>query len=155
MCSQPFDRSCGVRRPSRFRGSILATLCAIAVYLPSGSCRAMCNAIPAAVATFRGVTGSVDRPFAGPGRWVEVTLDESCDADTIFPADPQQLIVMVVFKPADGPRHVLVLAADCDAIEIGACARRHDVEAARCIPAFRPDRLPEVQVLASRAMRFQ
>ena len=65
-----------LRRPDRRapRGAALWATLVAGVLLVSANeaARAMCNVIPAATKDFRAALGSANRPFAGPGDYVEV-----------------------------------------------------------------------------------
>ena len=64
---------------------------------------AICNVIPAAIEPFRGAA-SIDRPFAGPGDWVQLSWDPCFRPDGIV-EPPGEVVVSVIFKPpAGGPR---------------------------------------------------
>ena len=89
---------------------------------------ACCNVIPPAIQPFRGVVASVDRPFAGPGDWVELSPDR-CGGASGFLAPPDQFVVSVAFtSPAGAPPTLLVLTPDdCAApavqTALGTCRR--------------------------------
>ena len=93
---------------------------------------AVCDAIPGAVESFPGAAGSLDRPFASPNDWVEVstTARDGCTGGEFAPT-PEENLVTLVFSPASGaPARVVVLAPDCDAIlaERTACEAATDAE---------------------------
>src|SRR5262245_36953128 len=91
---------------------------------------ASCDQIPGTANTFRGLLGNVSRPFASPRDYFEIRLSPTCDtASSGFATDPAGNVVSFVFKPPAGPRHVVVLAADCDALESerATCAGQPDV----------------------------
>src|SRR5262245_24070745 len=69
---------------------------------------AACNAIPAAVTTFRGTTGSTSRPFASPGDEVEITINEADDrCHGSLPDLPANAVVTLAFvPPGGGPRTI-------------------------------------------------
>ncbi len=76
--------------------------------------QAGCNIIPSATQTFRGALGSTNRPFAGPGDFVEVGVEPAhCDPTSagLGPAGDDH-VVSVVFKPTGGPARVVFLTAD-------------------------------------------
>src|SRR5262245_10221977 len=62
---------------------------------------AACNIIPPAIQTFRSTFGSIDRPFAGPGDWADLSTD-GCTQTAGFPEPPDQLVVSVLFTPPAG-----------------------------------------------------
>lgn len=75
--------------------------------------RAACDAIPHARSSFRGALGSVDRPFAGPGDWLELTLDPKCHGSVQFDGDARRHVATFVFVPSNGgPRNVVVVAGE-------------------------------------------
>src|SRR5947209_7248957 len=84
----------------------------LAVALVAGDARCVCNVIPAAIQPFRGALASIDRPFAGPGDWVELSPD-TCGRPQGIPQQPNEVVVSVIFKPpGSGPRTVLLLTPD-------------------------------------------
>jgi cysteine-rich repeat protein len=98
---------------------------------------ASCNQIPGTVEVFRGASGSANRPFAGPGDFVELRPGTACHPETgRFDADPAAHVVSVVFTPHSGRPSLIALAADCSAVsaELTRCARRHDLANATCVP---------------------
>ena len=122
---------------------------------------ASCNQIPGTLNTFRSSLGSVNRPFAGPGDFVEVRLSPACDAaSTGFLPAAAAHVVSVIFTPPAGPRTVVVLAHDCSALASvrATCAARADVATVVCLPANPPDGLPAVEFTDSdsgRRLRFR
>src|SRR5258706_13301363 len=108
------------------------------------SAEAACNVIPSASRTFRGAMGSADRPFAGPGDFVELRVRETvCDgASAGLQATAGAHTVTLVFTPpAGGPRNVLVLSTNCPAIEPdrAACESSPGVASAVCVPVSGSD----------------
>lgn len=104
---------------------------------PTRPLLASCDVIPGSLRIFRGSGGSLDRPFAQPGDVITIRLSPVCHADSPgFPAHAEELVVSVVFRPPGGPRSVVVLAADCAALEEHrqACAARPDVATVVCRP---------------------
>jgi len=76
-----------------------------------------CNIIPGTTKSFRGSLGTLDRPFATPGTWVEINLGSPChSASPGFSALPESHNVTVVFKPANGPSNLVTLSTDCSAL---------------------------------------
>jgi hypothetical protein len=77
--------------------------------------RAACNVIPPAIQPFRGELGAVDRPFAAPGDWLELSKN-GCYSSAGFEGTADDFVVSVVFTPADqSQRTILVLSPDgCD-----------------------------------------
>jgi len=107
---------------------------------------AACNIIPSATGTFRAALGSPLRPFAAPGEALELRVRPAiCDAaspgltcasQTCAPSDVVDKVVTVVFTPpGSAARNVVVLAANCAALEPArlACAGRPDVAMATCL----------------------
>src|SRR5262245_60907667 len=75
---------------------------------------AACNLIPSASQTFRSTLGATDRPFAGPGDFVEVGVDQArCDlASPGLSANGADHVVTIVFRPTGGQARVVFLTAD-------------------------------------------
>lgn len=97
---------------------------------------AVCNAIPQVANDYRGIDAAVDRPFAAPGEWTSLRFDASCHREHVFAARAEDHVVSVIFRPPhDGPRHVVVLAADCAAMERAraACEAEPGVAGAACL----------------------
>lgn len=79
---------------------------------------AACDIIPGTAKSFRGALGTIDRPFAGPGDFVEVRLPPACDgASRGFDPDTSAHRVAVVFTPPNGATNAVVLAEDCEGLE--------------------------------------
>lgn len=89
----------------------------VAVLLHAGTAGAACNIIPAAKASFRGFAGSVNRPFAKPGDWVEVSLAGGCAASPGFVGQPSDFVVLLVFAPISGARHLVGLTSTPELVE--------------------------------------
>ena len=71
---------------------------------------AACNVIPPAIQPFRATVARIDRPFAAPGDWVELSPD-GCTQTVGFTDPIETLLVSVLFTPpAGGPQTLLVLA---------------------------------------------
>lgn len=80
--------------------------------LPPTGADAACNVIPPAIQPFRAIIGSVDRPFAGPGDWVELSADP-CEQRAGITDPVEQLVVSVLFTPPHGgPATAVILTAD-------------------------------------------
>lgn len=95
--------------------------------------RAACNLIPQAQPAFRGALGTVDRPFASPGDFVDVRVrTELCDgASPGIDASAAAHEVTLLFAPPGGPSRAVVLTtADCATL----AARMATCEAAPGIP---------------------
>jgi Tol biopolymer transport system component len=102
-----------MRRPARTFpriGGLFALLAALG--LPTRA-HGGCNVIPAASPTFSAALGSMNRPFAGPGESVEITLRPCDTASPGFSLPAANQVVTVLFTPPSGPRTAVVLAADC------------------------------------------
>src|SRR5215510_8857162 len=119
MASERRDLECrfparrGVGR--RFSVGILALLCVAGPWSPRPS-RAGCNIIPPAVRAFQGTLGAIDRPFARPGDLLTLSLGSECEPGAAFPAQADDQVVSLIFKPATGgPVRMVVLAKDCAA----------------------------------------
>jgi Tol biopolymer transport system component/subtilisin-like proprotein convertase family protein len=112
------------------RGGVLAPLLLVAWFLPGPRLAdASCDQIPGTTNTFRATLGSTDRPFAGPGDFVELRLSPKCDlppqgGSAGFAPAVQDNVVSVIFTPPRGEHHIVVLAADCSALvdRLDACA---------------------------------
>lgn len=76
-----------------------------------GRAVAACNAIPSAIQSFRGAMGSIDRPFAGPGDWMDLGPD-SCRNPGGLIGDADQFNVTVLFDPPMGSRTLLLLTPE-------------------------------------------
>jgi Tol biopolymer transport system component len=74
--------------------------------------KAGCDLIPQAQPIFRGTLGTLDRPFAGPGDFVELHVRPTiCDqASPGLPASVDDLVVTLLFEPnGGGPQRAIVL----------------------------------------------
>ncbi len=95
---------------------IAATLLAgLVVQAPSlRPAHAGCNLIPSTQQVFRGDLGATNKPFAGPGDFVEVGLEPArCDAlSPGFGIAGDDHVVSVIFKPTGGTPRVVFLTAD-------------------------------------------
>jgi len=91
---------------------------------PPPAARAACNLIPGERSQFAGALGVVDRPFAGPGEPVEVSL-RKCDPSSGLTPEAADHLVTVVFTPPSGVPNAVVLTADADcsavAPQLAAC----------------------------------
>src|SRR5262249_41884459 len=99
------------RREMRAVAFVLGTL--VGAVLLGHDAHAACNLIPSAAKTFRGALGATNRPFAGPGDFVEVAVDPTrCDAASPgFGADGSDHVVTIVFTPSGGQARVVFLTA--------------------------------------------
>ena len=108
-----------MRRELRAGAGLLLAL------LLAGRASAVCNAIPAATDTYRGVLGSLNRPFASPGDFVGVEVRNAiCDFGSPgFTEQAADYVVTVLFTPPAGAANAVVLAGDCAEVttSLGAC----------------------------------
>lgn len=117
-------------------------LAACAIALATSDARAMCNVIPAATKDFRAALGSVNRPFAGPGEFVEIRVRPTiCDSESTGFVDVDQdgsktddHVVTVLFVPPNGGTpNAVVLAEDCSAIDLTTCNSKLKGGLATCV----------------------
>src|SRR6185369_12887113 len=80
----------------------LVLLLSVTTTIAPSSAHAACNLIPGLRSQFVGALGVVDRPFAGPGEPVEVSLRE-CDQSAGLSANAADHTVTVVFTPPSTP----------------------------------------------------
>jgi len=136
------------RRPRAVLPKRLALLCATALpLLAPGAARAMCNVIPAATQDFRAALGSANRPFAGPGEWVELRVRTAvCDSESTGFANVNGIgtasddyVVTILFVPPDppgpqppGPPNAVVLAPSCADPDLQTAINNCDV-AVECV----------------------
>jgi Tol biopolymer transport system component len=111
-----------------FRLRVLALVLVAVVVAPTAA-RAGCNLIPQAQPIFRGALGTLDRPFAGPGDFVELHVRPTiCDGTSPgLGADPSNLVVTLLFTPPTGPKRAVVLTTQsCAGVglapKLAACA---------------------------------
>jgi hypothetical protein len=112
-------------------------VCGSSLVAPA-SAHASCNIIPGIKTAFRSSLGTTDRPFAAPGQLVQINLASRCaSASAGFAAQSADNVVTLVFKPTAGGHNVVILAADCAAVETErqACELVPGVGAASCLPA--------------------
>jgi len=132
----------------------VALAAAVLVVGTASVARAGCNLIPGTAKTFNSTMGATNRPYAAPGERLELAV-RSCDTlATGLTPNPADHIVTVVFTPASGPRHAIVLnAADCSAIasQLSTCADAlTGGGTATCIPAASAG----VQIVDRNGVRF-
>ena len=109
-----------------------------------------CNVIPGTTQTFRATQTTIDRPFAGPGDFVTLTLDPTCyTVERAFSTTASDQIVTVVFTPPQGPRNVVVLAPSCP---VATCA---GAASTTCLEANVPGGPIDVEVLDTQHLRFR
>ena len=133
------DRRTHIRTTlGRVAGISLAAFALFAVGW-SAAARASCNQIPGTQHLFRGTLGTVNRPFAGPGEAIELRLSPTCDNSPGFSQVAADHIVSIVFTPFDGPRSLVVLAADCTALsgELNRCGTQPNVLPVHCLQTGR------------------
>ena len=94
--------------------------------------RAACNLIPGTEKTFGSALGATNRPFAAPGERLELRL-RSCDTSSGFLANGTDHVVTLAFKPKSGVNRVVVLAADCGAVDLAPCSGAPGVVSATCV----------------------
>ncbi len=122
----------------------------LALLAPHGV-SAACNVIPSAVSTFRGATGSLDRPFARPGDWVTLSLSGPCAGDAAPLPDSAALIVHIVFAPLGGEAPRLVaLAESCQGVASESCGLP-----VTCFPAGPGQGFLSLDRLGDDALRFR
>ncbi len=98
---------------------------------------ASCNQIPGTVEVFRGAAGSANRPFAGPGDFLELRAGTACHpAAGGFQAEAAAHVVSVVFTPQAGRASLVALAADCAAVtaDLSRCSQSQNLAHAVCVP---------------------
>src|SRR5262249_19837321 len=102
--------------------------------------RAGCDLIPQAQPIFRSALGTVDRPFAGPGDFVELHVRPPiCDgASPGLPASVDDVVVTLLFQPIQGPRRGVVLTTQSCADaglgqELAACDTTPNVASVTCV----------------------
>jgi cysteine-rich repeat protein len=123
----------------------LALTVATAVSGPQPS-TAVCNVIPGATQEFRGALGTANRPFAGPGDFVRLTLRRKiCDTTSTGFLDLESgsvrsddYAVTILFDPpaASPVRNAVILAEDCAALSsaVASCDTTLGPGIATCIP---------------------
>lgn len=97
---------------------------------------ASCNQIPGTVEVFRGASGSANRPFAGPGDFVELRAGNACHPSAgPFDAESAAHVISVVFTPHSERPSLVALAADCEAltVELDRCSREQNLANATCV----------------------
>ncbi len=104
----PSGRCFGPARPA------VALLALVIPILVAARAHAGCNLIPSAEQSFRGALGATNKPYAGPGDFVEVGLAPGrCDALSLgFGAEGDDHVVSIVFTPTGGTPRVVFLTTD-------------------------------------------
>lgn len=118
---------------------------------------ASCNIIPGAARTFRSELGWVDRPFAEPGAWVEISLDSTCHGGSGgFSAAAEDHTVTVAFNPPGGDQTVIVLAEDCVGLtpQLDACTAAPSVVSTACIESTSSGADPNLAVVDRGGIRY-
>jgi len=108
---------------------------------------------------FRGALGSVDRPYARPGDFVELRLSPTCDAASpgfAAPLAPAAQVVTIAFRPTGSEATLVVVAPDCPALAAAtdACAAEPGVGRMVCLAA-RPDDVTVVERDGQRRLLFR
>ena len=157
--------SLGIAAPgARRRGHHLVRLAALLVLALVGASRADagCNLIPGVARSFDGARGALDRPFAGPGDFIDVRLRPACAEPAAgFGGAPGDFVVSVVFTPPGAPRHLVAVAEDCAALapELARCAGRASLAGATCVPANVPSPTGQlgtsIEVLDAQRLRLR
>lgn len=123
--------------PQSYGRALAMALFTAAAAFPARPAAASCNQIPGTVGVFRGASGSANRPFAGPGDFVELRAGTACHPDTTpFAADRAAHVVSIVFTPPAGRASLVAIAADCSSLsgELDRCAHDRDFAHATCVP---------------------
>ena len=112
LCRQRL--STGLPTPThsyRVRVILIALVATLAALARPSTAPAGCNLIPQAQPIFRGTLGTLDRPFAGPGDFVELHVRPTiCDGTSFgIGTDPSNLVVTLLFTPPAGPKRAVVL----------------------------------------------
>ena len=117
--------------------AVALTVVGLVLALTPRPVKAGCNIIPGTAQTFRGTVGTIDRPFAGPGDILEVRPNPCDPASPGFSTSAANHVVTLVFTPPNGPRNVVILAANCAALDAKrtACAGTAGVAGVRCLGA--------------------
>jgi len=106
---------------------------------------AACNLIPGTEKTFGSALGAANRPFAAPGERLELKL-RSCDASSGFRAAGTDHVVTLAFKPTSGTTRIVVLAANCGAVDLSPCSSAPGVASATCVQVSASDLQTRVSV---------
>ena len=135
---------------------LVASIVLVSPHLAWGAC----NIIPGTTATFRGALGSADRPFAGPGDFVELHLNPCDKTSAGFSINAAAQVVSVVFTPPSGSRNVVILSTECTALESQrqSCASVPNVASATCVQVnqpLQPIGMEVVDVQGVRRLRFR
>ncbi len=137
--------------------AILGLVVCVLLLLPHQA-YAGCNLIPGQRGQFVSALGVVDRPFAGPGEPVEVSVRE-CDASPGLAATAAAHVVTVLFTPPAGPTNAVVLTAapDCSALtpQLAACESALGAGAAAFCVAGATAGLEVVEQGGVRNLRFR
>src|SRR5437762_3000837 len=93
------------------RRGIAAFVLLLAIAIAPRAAHAGCNLIPQAQPIFRGSLGTLDRPFARPGDFVELHVRSAiCDGASVGIGDSvDDLVVTLLFEPANGSSRAVVL----------------------------------------------
>lgn len=104
---------------------------------------AACSRAPRTPIIFRGVKGTVDRPYVTPGDVgsnpenhggrLTLTLD-SCQAAGLAFDKKEHMVALLFAPPGGGPRHALLLAQKCDGVDVATCGSQINApDRARCV----------------------
>jgi hypothetical protein len=122
--------------------------------------RAACNLIPQATPAFRATRGTVDRPFAAPGDFVDVTLRPSlCDgASPGFGVDASQHAVTLLFEPGGKAKAqaVVLSLAPCAGLasQLAACGATSGIAGVSCLEVT-PSDLALLSIDGAPHLRFR
>jgi cysteine-rich repeat protein len=100
-----------------------AGLAILGAALAASPASAICDVIPGAAAEFRSALGATNRPYAGPGDFLEVAVraavcdDESTGLATLATDN----LVTVLFTPTGAPVSAVLVASDCGLLGAGTC----------------------------------
>jgi hypothetical protein len=125
-------------------------LCSLVLLTTADMASASCNVIPGTARTFRSGAALVDRPFAGPGEWVELGFDSTCHgAASGFTATASDYVVTVMFRPPAAEARAVVLAADCAQIatQLAACGGVSGLASTTCIDATAASAPPSTSIV--------
>src|SRR5438128_701292 len=100
------------RHPLRAIRLSVVVVC-LALVLPT-TARPACNLIPQAQPAFRGALGTVDRPYAAPGDFVDVYARQVfCDGTSPgIGLSSSQNEITLLFTPTAGPKSAVVITTD-------------------------------------------
>lgn len=144
---------------ARHLGTLLPVLLLL-VLGQSERVRAACNLIPQASPAFRGTRGTIDRPFAAPGDFVDLALRQAqCDgASPGFSVPDASQVVTVLFKPGGkaGAHAVVLTRGTCASLSgaLAACDATAGIASASCLEVG-PSDFASVSVSGLPHLRFR